>query len=936
MKSASKPDFQLIQSITRRAFAHMVAMIWRANNREDADRTDPKVGGHPAACASSIDFLAALHLVVKKPGDFICCKPHASPADHALNHAMGMFRHADGRWFAEDEAEAVMDRLRSFFHDGKPVFQSYHAEIDPDGWRFLPSGSVGIPPVVAVYLALAYRYARQHGWDLEEPHFWCMMGDSEFREGSLLEVLPEVAERELGNVTWIIDYNRQNLDGTRIPNNRGLKGTDADRIEGTAVANGWEVIQLRHGSFRDEVFARPGGDALQRAIEEEFSDYHFQALLWKRDGALMRDALLAKDKATAKVLATLSDEDLVRVWYDLGGHDQAKIVAAFEHSKKDRATPTLIIAHTVKGRGLDCVAANGNHSALPEEDEVARILAAHGMTLERPYARFDGDSAEGRFLAARGAELRKGIEQLTAQAEANRAKVDRMIAEAGGVPESLDINLKLAPVTHTQWMWGQLAAKLVRIGVFDELSQAGKTHKAGKAPTAEEARWGPAADLMMTMAPDVGTSTNINPAMDEKIFGPKHEENWEAKHDLHERLRPELAPTDEAWTRHIRFEIAEANCMTALGSFGKMGYHTGVPFLPMMTVYDFFIKRALDQLYYNLYWGSSFILVGTPSGITLAPEGAQHSWKSDIQIPNLITWEPAFAVEMEWILCDAIQRHFRGENKGRSGVLVRAVTRALAQDQLLLWQRRQARFKRELPENAQLGLTAQDGGLNEKEVPHADDATILATLRQHVLAGGYRLVDWRGYRGYQPGENVVELFVMGALVPEAIGAAELLLDRGVYANVTVVTSPDLLCGELGRKDDFRHLRETLGVDGRLHLRPAGAKSGALAPADAIDLAGRRVPIVSVHDGEIGLLDNLGSVVGVRQVPKAVVKFSKSGTPAHIFRYHGLHAEGIAEACGQALAETAMETVQLHPAAVELLRQQQTPAGNWRELWPNPA
>jgi len=209
----------------------------------------------------------------------------------------------------------------------------------------------------------------------------------------------------------------------------------------------------------------------------------------------------------------------------------------------------------VKGRGLDCVAANGNHSALPEEEEVARILAAHGMTLDRPYARFAADSAEGRFLAARGAELRKGIEQLTAQAEANRAKVDRMIAEAGGVPESLDINLKLAPVTHTQWMWGQLAAKLVRIGVFDELSQAGKTHKAGKAPTAEEARWGPAADLMMTMAPDVGTSTNINPAMDEKIFGPKHEENWEAKHDLHERLRPELAPTDEAWTRHIRFEI---------------------------------------------------------------------------------------------------------------------------------------------------------------------------------------------------------------------------------------------------------------------------------------------------------------------------------------------------------------------------------------------
>ncbi|MBL9077055.1 MAG: pyruvate dehydrogenase [Planctomycetes bacterium] len=937
MKVASKPDFPLLERITRRAFAHMIAMIHVANHRDDADKTDPKVGGHPAACASSLDFLAALHLHLREPGDVICCKPHASPVDHALHHALGLFRHADGRWFDEGEGEAVMARLRSFSHDGAPVFQSYHAESDPDGWRFLPSGSVGIPPVAAVYLALAYRYARQHGWDIDEPHFWCMMGDSEFREGSLLEVLPEVAERELGNVTWIIDYNRQNLDGTRIPNNRGLKGTDADRIEGTARANGWEVIQLRHGSFRDAVFARKGGDALRAVFERGFTDYHYQALLWKRDPAQMRAAILAEDKACEKPLAALSDDEVVRLFYDTGGHDLAAIVRTFERCKQDRQRPTLVIAHTVKGRGLECVAANGNHSAMPEADEVERILAAQGLSLERPFRRFAADSDEARFLAQRGQMLRLGIEALEAQGAANRERVQAQIDQHGGMPASLDINLKLAPVTHTQWMWGQLAAKLVRIGVYDELARAGKEHKAGKAPSAEEARWNPVADLMMTMAPDVGTSTNINPAMDEKIFGPKHDANWEAELDLHERLRPELAPTDEAWTRHIRFEIAEANCMSAVGSFGKMGHLAGIPFLPLMTVYDFFIKRALDQLYYNLYWGSSFVLVGTPSGITLAPEGAQHSWKSDIQIPNLITWEPAFAIEMEWILCDAIRRHFARDNKGRSGVLIRAVTRALHQNLLLEWQRRQARWKRDLPADAQLGLTAQDGGLHEQEVPHAKDAEILAVLRDHALAGGYRLIDWRGYRGYQPGENVVELFVMGALVPEAVQAAELLLDRGVYANVTVVTSPDLLGGELARKDGYRHLVQTLGVDGRLHLRPAGGTTGPLGPGDAIDLAGRRVPIVSVHDGEIGLLDNLGSVLGVPQLAKAVVKFSKSGTPAHIYRYHGLHAEGIAETCGQVLAQTALEQVQLHPAAIATLRQQQgAPAGDWRTLWPNPA
>jgi pyruvate dehydrogenase E1 component len=353
----------------------------------------------------------------------------------------------------------------------------------------------------------------------------------------------------------------------------------------------------------------------------------------------------------------------------------------------------------------------------------------------------------------------------------------------------------------------------------------------------------------------------------------------------------------------------------------------------MMTVYDFFIKRALDQLYYNLYWGSSFILVGTPSGITLAPEGAQHSWKSDIQIPNLITWEPCFAIEMEWILCDAIRRHFEGDNKGRSGVLVRAVTRALHQDLLLKWQKRQVQWKVGIPQGAELGLDAQDGGLHEAEVPTRPEAEILQTTKAHALAGGYRLVDWRGYRGYQPGENVVNLFVMGALVPEALAASELLIARGVYANVIVVTSPDLLCGELGRKDGFAHLRETLGIDGSLHLRP---QAGALAAGDAIDLAGRRIPVVSVHDGEIGLLDNLGSILGVRQIPKAVVKFSKSGTPAHIFRYHGLHAEGIVEACGQALSETALEQVTLSKDALSMLAGLQgSEPPQWQELWPKP-
>lgn len=934
--AAAPLDVPLLESIAKTTFAQTVAMIHAANHRADAAKTDPKVGGHPASCASSLEILAALHLVVRDAGDFVAGKPHAAPIDHALHHQLGLFRHPDGRWFDDAEGEALMGRLRAFPRDGTPVFQSYHAESDPDSFGFLPTGSVGIPAVAAAYLSLAHRYARQHGEAVGDPQFWCLMGDSEFREGSLLEALPEVAERELGNVTWIVDYNRQNLDGTRIPNHRGLNGTDADRIERTAVANGWRVVQLRHGRAREALFARPGGELLRAVFERGFTDYHFQAQLWKRDPAAMRQALLAQEPRCRALVGALTDAEVRELFFDLGGHDLHALIGALQECRRDPHRPTLIVAHTVKGRGLSCAAANGNHSAQPETGEVHDLLAAAGLSPERPFARFPADSAAGRFLAARGGALRRGIEAELRSREARRAEVGARIQSHGGLPDALDIPTKLAPVTHTQWMWGQLAAKLVRIGVYDELALAGKEQKAGKELTPAEQQWAPLADLMMTMAPDVGTSTNVNPAMDEKIFGPKHEENWEAKLELHERLRPELAPTDEAWTRHIRFEIAEANCMTALGSFGRMDALAGVPFLPLMTIYDFFVKRALDQLYYDLYLGSSFVLVGTPSGVTLSPEGAQHSWKSDLQIPNLITWEPAFVVEMEWILCDAIRRHFARDQQGRSGVLIRAVTRSLHQNQLLEWLRRQARWKRQLPAGAELGLTGADGGLLEASVPAVDDAGILAGLRDHVLAGGYRLIDWRGYRGHAPGENVVELFVMGALVPEAIAAAELLLDRGIHANVTVVTSPDLLCGELGRRTSHRHLRETLGVTGELHLRPAGGGAGPLGVADAIDLAGRRVPIVSVHDGEPGLLDNLGSVVGVPQFPRAVVKFSKSGTPADVYRYHGLDAAGIAEACGEALARTALERVRLHPDALSTLQRPGDSPADWRTLWPSPS
>jgi pyruvate dehydrogenase E1 component len=945
------------ERITYRAFVQALAMIHMANHRKVKEAGDPKVGGHPAACASAMHTLAALHLDVREPADFVCCKPHASPVDHALHHHLGLFRmdeHVDWfeggadsgqsypRWFTDEEAKKAMECLRKFPTAERPhVFQSYHARTDADNFHFLPSGTVGIPPVVSGYLALAYRYAKDHGWDVPaDAHFWSLIGDSEFREGSLLEALPDFAERMLGNVTWIVDYNRQNLDGMRMPNEKGLDGRDCDRIEKTAVANGWRVIQVRHGALRRSVFAKPGGDALREVFEHGLTDYEYQVLALKRDAAWVRKVCAAKHPGCRALLDALGDDVVLRLLVDLGGHDYPQLVDALRRSREEKDEPYLIIVHSLKGWGLECLADPANHSTLPDQKEVDELLAKAGLDWNDPFALFPEDSEEAQFLAERRAKFRSGIDEHDALRARNKARVQAAIEANGGLPRSIDIDLALFPLAHTQWMWGQLAAKLVRVGSTNADARAARhkgdgqvTKDAGttKALTEHERAWAPAAEFVMTMSPDVGTSTNISGVLNERIYGPERADTQLGAEMELKQKHPELVAHRDSWTRHIRFEIAEANAMTAVGAFGKMAAYVGLPFFPIMTVYDFFIKRALDQLYYNLYWGAEFVVMGTPSGVTLAPEGAQHSWKSDIQIPNLVTWEPMYALEMDWIMSDALRRQMLGDNAGRTGVLIRAVTRALPQRGLLELARRQARFK--AGSAGPLAPKGADWGeaTDESTVPAMPDEAILAALQEEVLAGAYYLCDWRGYAGYEPGENVVHVFAMGSLADGAVKAAQDLLQRGVFANVIHVSSPELLLGILGEQDGYTHLRQGLAIDGDLHLVPTGTAESS----EVVGLAGRRVPIVAVCDGEAGLLDNIGSIIGVRQETLAVRKFSKCGRPAEIFEYQHLDAHSIMEACGKVLAETALEDLRVSRATLERIAgaPRRGGIGDWRELWP---
>lgn len=910
-----------LDSIAKRAHYLATQMIFQANIREK-DKGDPKIGGHQSASASALHIMGALHLIVKSGFDHIANKPHASPTDHSYNYLLDLFLKSDLSKFSEEDKNTAMMGLRKYSKNGEPVFQSYHSTYDSDHHNFFPSGTVGIPPVQAGYMALAYRFAKEHNYDTPDAHFWALSGDSEFREGSMYEAVPDFAEREIGNLTWMVDYNRQSLDGHRIVNQKIMEGTDADRIEKSMAANGWEVIQVRHGSKRLALFKKAGGDSFKKLLEQELVDYELQAYLLMQDGKALKAAMAKDHPQIKKFLDGVSGEELYEGLRDFGGHDMIQIAEAMLKSKESKRKPTIIIVHTLKGWGLKMAAQPGNHSALNNQEEMDELKAKQGIKGEALFAGFDPKTAEGKFLQARGEKLYSEIKAQNALKEKNKNFFAKEFEKIGGFPEKLDINTKMASYPHTQWMLGQLTAKLTRIANAD-VSKLNDFEK----------RWKTAGELFMTMAPDVGTSTNLNPAMDGKIFGAPTVTDVEAEYGVKDTKLPDLVPGEEESDRFLRFEIAEGNVMSCVGSFGRIRDTLGVPVMPLMTVYDFFIKRALDQYFYNLYWKSSFICVGTPSGVTLSPEGAQHGWKSDFQIPGQITWEPFFCLELDWILCETFKRHLLNDNAGRNGTLLRLVTRGAEQKDLNKYLNKQLRFKANPESKLARAEFPVAGGVNEEDVAPKSETEIHAVMREEVLKGAYYLIDYRGYAGYEPGDNVVNIFSMGSLTTEAIKASEDLLSRGIYANVIVVTSPDLLCGILAHENDYNYLRNELGITSDLYLN----RQGDVGSADLVMASGRRIPIVSVHDGEAGLLDNLGSIVGVRQESCAVRKHSKCGRPVEIYHFHQIDTEAVVEACGKVLSETALEKVIVNKQTMEETAQatssgEQRP--HWTELWPS--
>ena len=774
----NEPDDHLpvLEAVERRVLWLAVRIVdWANHDRPDAGGI--KVGGHQASSASMVSIMTALWFHHLRAEDRVAVKPHASPVFHAIQYLLG---NLDRRYLTE---------LRSL-----GGLQAYPSRTkDPDGVDF-STGSVGLGAVAPLFAAATRRYVDAHFGEREPSRFVALVGDAELDEGNVWEAIVDPATQGLGNVLWVVDLNRQSLD-------RVIPGIKAARLMRLFEDNGWQVLEAKYGRKLQEAFARPGGEALRRHIDE-MPNEEYQSLFAAR-GSILRDRFLAGADADVKrLLGEVDDGELAPLIQNLGGHDLSLLLETYAQADQATDQPTVVFAYTVKGWGLPMAGDPLNHAALLSPNQIDELRSSLGLDKEHEWDRFADGSPEGELIARRAAELR-------------RAPRDR---DRPAVPVPVEVGVPPGnkPVS-TQETFGRLLVGLAR-------------HE-------------DVAARLVTTSPDVSVSTNLGGWINKMgVFTPEEQPDWLGAERL---LRWRQTPTGH----HIELGISEMNLFMLLSQLGCAEDMSGEVLLPVGTLYDPFVCRGLDALIYATYSGARFVVVGTPSGVTLSPEGGAH--QSTItpsigaELPGLTLAEPAYAAALDWLLCDGLRR-IAAADKG-SSLYLRLSTRPVDQ----------APFQ---AARARLG----------------DDE-----LRRQVIAGGYRLIE------SEVDGPAVQLCASGAVLPEVVAAAEMLAAEGVRANVIDVTSLD-------------RLYETWRTVMRDGLRAAQDPGDAFHLATLLAPDERRAPIVTVHDAASHAMAWMGSVFGAPVIPLGVDEFGQSGSIDDLYGIHDLLPEAIVNAALLAL------------------------------------
>nr|WP_085900144.1 transketolase [Kiloniella majae] len=761
-------------------------MIHNANHLR-AKEDGIKVGGHQASSASMVSIMTALYFSALKPEDRVAVKPHASPIFHAMQYLMG---------------NQTLEKMQNF--RGYKGVQSYPSRTkDIDDVDF-STGSVGLGVAITSFASLVQDYIQAKSWgqDLALGRMVALVGDAELDEGNIYETLQEGWKNDLRNTWWIIDYNRQSLDGIV---REGL----FQRIEQIFDAFGWDVVRVKYGHIQRAAFEEPGGEKLKDWIDN-CPNQLYSALTYM-GGKVWRERLMDALGDQGDVTALInkrSDDELAELMENLGGNCVQTMAETFDAIDHDR--PVCFLAYTIKGWGTPIAGHKDNHGGLMNKPQMAEW---------QTHMRVPEGQEWEKFAAVSDV---KGLQSFLDQAPFF-AKGTRRYSDA--VVEVPKIELASDREISTQMGFGK---------ILDDLSK-------GSSELAQR---------IVTTSPDVTGTTNLGPWVNRrKLFARSEQSDTFINEKIPSTAKWEFTPEGQ----HIELGIAEMNLFLLLGAAGLSHSLYGKRLLPIGTVYDPFVARGLDALNYACYQDARFMIVGTPSGITLAPEGGAHQSIGSPLIgmsqDGLAAFEPAFvdelAIIMGWAF-DYMQRDGEGEPNERT------------------W------LRDETGGSVYLRLTT-----NPLEQPGQRSN---ADFEQGVIDGAY----WMR----KPGPNCELVIVyQGAVANEAIDAAGKLSQHNRDVGVLAVTSADRL---------------NAGWTAAQRDRSRGNRQATSHVEQLFSRLPKHCVILTVIDGHPATLSWLGAVGGHRTIPLGVEHFGQTGTIGDLYRHFGLDSESIAKSANNAL------------------------------------
>lgn len=647
------------------------------------------------------------------------------------------------------------------------------------------TGSVGLGVAITAFASLVQDYLTEHGMMAAEDRgrFVALMGDAELDEGNIYEAIIEGAKHDIRNCWWIVDYNRQSLDATSADRM-------FERFAEIFAACGWRIVELRYGRKLAAALKK------HKAVGEWLDNLPNadSASLLYQGGAAWRARMTADlSKKADGFLKGLDDDALGALMSDLGGHCMDSLIEAFDAAQDD--VPTFFIMWTVKGFGLPFAGHKDNHAGLMNPTQAHAMRDGFGIA----------EGGEWEKLAGIGDNELPGVEALL---ERTRIARDKRSRDFGRIP------IPAIPAPQGEEQSTQAAFGRILL----ELAKAGE----------------PLADRIVTTSPDVTVSTNLGAFVNQRgLFKRREMEDVFAKAKI---------PSAQKWAatlkgQHIELGIAESNLFLMLAALGLSGDLFGERLVPIGTLYDPFIARGLDSLNYACYQDARFLLVATPSGITLGPEGGAHQSINPPLIamgqPGLRHYEPCYADELAVMMQEAFR--LIDAPDGESTYL-RLSTRSVPQ------------------------------------IARDDDA-----WKDGALKGAYWL--------REPGENAEAAIVaMGAIMPEVLAAWEELSADIPGMGLMSVTSPDLLHRGWTAAQAARWSgnRESSHIETLLSRLAPGAG------------------LVTVCDAAPASLSWIGGVLGQRVAPLGVEKFGQTGSLPDLYAAYRLDGAAITEAVAEIL------------------------------------